>query len=579
MKPKDFFLNPSSASQRHYEALRLFYVDGRPAAQAASQLGLSPSYFKKLRFEFSKKLAQGHDPFFPEKKRGPQRRMTSDVTIAKIIALRKQNHSIQDIRVVLSADGTSLSLDTVDKILKEEGFAPLPKRTSRERIEVKVPRKLEAPQAVALEITNERFSTEQGAGALLFLPLLEKLGIVQAIRASGFPRTSCLSDVQSVLSFLALKLIGAERHSHDSTWNMDRALGLFAGLNVLPKSGTLSTYSYRVMRQATRNLLVELSRVFKDDEREEGEFNLDFKAIPHWGDESVLEKNWSGSRSRRIKSLLSLIVQDPSSGYISYTDAEIKHHNQNEAVLEFVDFWKEGRGVAPKMLIFDSKLTTYRNLDLLNRGKPRINFLTLRRRGKKLIDQVSKIPEDQWRKISVERAHESLQTVRVHDGLCKLRDYQGDVRQVILTDHGREKPAFLITNDFGLDVRLIVKKYARRWLVEQEINEQIVFFSLNHPSSSVVVKVDFDLCVSLLAHNLYRLTAQSLPGFESCMAPTLYRKFFENGANVEIQGSKVRVQLKKKTHLPILFEVPWLKEVTHLSWMGIDIEFLHGTSS
>jgi len=152
-------------------------------------------------------------------------------------------------------------------------------------------------------------------------------------------------------------------------------------------------------------------------------------------------------------------------------------------------------------------------------------------------------------------------------------------REIILTDHGREKPAFLITNDFELDLSLLVRKYARRWLVEQEINEQIVFFSLNHPSSSIVVKVDFDLCISLLAHNLYRVMARSLPGFENCTVPTLYRKFFENGATVQIQGSMATVRLKKKTHLPILLDVSWLKEVTRLSWMGIDIEFVHGTSS
>ena len=576
---KDFFLNPGSAAQRQYEALRLFYVDGLSADRAALQFGLSPSYFKKLRFEFSKSLGQDHNPFFPEKKRGPQKRFTNDQTISKIIALRKQNHSIQDIKAVLSGEGISLSLDTIDKILKAEGFAPLPKRTRKERLEVKIPQKIEAPQSVSFEIMNEHFSTEQGAGPLLFLPLLEKLGIVQAIRASGFPQTSVLSDVQSVLSFLALKLLGAERLSHDSSWNMDRALGFFAGLNVLPKSGTLSTYSYRVMRQANRNLLLELSRIFKDDEREEGEFNLDFKAIPHWGEASVLEKNWSGTRSRGIKSLLSLIVQDPSCGYVSYTDAEIKHRNQNEAVLEFVDFWKQGRGVAPKMLIFDSKLTTYKNLNVLNRSDPRIKFLTLRRRGKKLIDKVAKIPESEWQKVSVERAHGSSQLLRVHDGMCKLSDYQGDVRQVILTEHGRQKPTFLITNDLDLDVRQIVRKYARRWLVEQEINEQIVFFSLNHPSSSIVVKVDFDLCISLLAHNLYRHMSRMLTGFESCTVPTIHRKFLENGATVQVQGNEVTVHLKKKMHLPILFELPWLKEVTHLSWMGLNIKFVQGTSS
>ena len=579
VNPKDYFLQPSNATQRQYEALKAFYVGGLPAELAAAQFGFRPTYFKKLRFEFAKKLEQGHNPLFPEKKRGPRKRFTTDETVAGIIALRKQNHSIQDIKAALGAKGISLSLDTIDKILKAEGFAPLPKRTRQERLEVSIPRKLQAPPSMPLEIGKEQFTTEQGAGPLVFLPLIEKLGIVPIIQAAGFPQTSILSDVHSVLSFLALKLMGAERLSHDSIWNMDRALGFFAGLNVLPKSTTLSTYSYRVMRPANRQFLLELSRIFQDREGEEGEFNLDFKAIPHWGEASVLEKNWSGTRARGMKSLLSLIVQDPSTGYLSYTDAEIRHRNQSRAVLEFVDFWKEGRGVAPKMLIFDSKFTTYRNLNLLNQSNPPIRFLTLRRRGKNLVEQIAKIPESHWQKIRVERARAESQLVRVHDRPCQLRDYQGPVRQVILTDHGRQKPAFLLTNDFDLDVRQVVRKYARRWLVEQEINEQIVFFSLNHPSSSIVVKVDFDLCVSLLAHNLYCLLARELPGFENCTVSTIHRKFLETGATVHIEGNNVTVHMKKKTHLPILFEVPWMRETTNLSWMRLNIRFAQGTTS
>ena len=368
-----------------------------------------------------------------------------------------------------------------------------------------------------------------------------------------------------VLAFLALKLTGGKRWSHDSRWNMDRALGLFAGLNVLPKATALSTYSYRVTRQENRRLLERLSGIFQDERQEDGEFNLDFKAIPHWGDDSVLERNWSGSRSKAIKSLLALIVQQPATGQLAYPDAEIKHRDQAEAVFDFIDFWKQGRGGAPKLLIFDSKFTTYQHLNQINRSPEKIKFLTLRRRGKKLIERAEAIPDDRWQRINLSRAKGKYQYVRVHDGRCKLRYYEGEVREVILTDHGRNKPTFLITNDFDMEVHDIVHKYARRWLVEQEIAEQILFFQLNHPASSIVVKVDFDLTLSLLAHNLFRILTKQLPGFEHCTVDTINRKFLENGARVSIEGSTVRVHLKKKTHLPILFELPWIKQTTRLS--------------
>jgi len=579
MDPRDYFGTPNTAAQKQYEALRAFYYDGLNAVDAAAKVGFSHQYFKKLRFELVRKLSENMDPFFSIKKPGPKNRLTSNKTIKRIVAFRKQNYSIVDIKVALDAEGKKVSLDTIDKILKSEGFAPLPKRTRQESLAVALPSKLEALKSVPLEIIDEEFSSEIGVGPLVFLPLLENLGIVEAIQNAGFPGTSQISDVQSVLSFLALKLMGGMRWPHDTKWNMDRALGLFAGLNVLPKATTLSTYSYRVTRAQNRNFLVQLSRIFRDEKQEEGEFNLDFKAIPHWDNASVLEKNWAGARSKAMKSILSLIVQDPSTGNLSYTNAEIRHRDQNDAILDFVDFWKVGRGKAPKMLIFDSKFTTYNNLNKLNQSKEQIKFLTIRRRSKNLIKRIEKLPVEEWEKISVERSRGKYQKIRVHDGKCVLRHYEGEVRQVILTDHGRRKPTFLITNDFDIDVRDVVKKYARRWLVEQEIAEQIVFFNLNNPSSSIVVKVDFDLTLSLLAHNLYRILASHLPGFEHCTVETINRKFLETGARIKIKGKEITVNLKKKTHLPILFEVPWMHQTNQLSWIGVKIRYIQGTAS
>ena len=53
------------------------------------------------------------------------------------------------------------------------------------------------------------------------------------------PATSAL------LSLLALKLLHKERRSHISDFNFDEALGLFAGLNILPKTTFATDYSYR----------------------------------------------------------------------------------------------------------------------------------------------------------------------------------------------------------------------------------------------------------------------------------------------------------------------------------------------
>ena len=150
------------------------------------------------------------------------------------------------------------------------------------------------------------------------------------------------------------------------------------------------------------------------------------------------------------------------------------------------------------------------------------------------IESAEKKPEDEWQRARVEGRGRKLNVIKVNDGYTKLRNYDGEVRQVIIKDHGRQRPTFLITNDSDMDVREVVKKYARRWLVEKEISEQMVFFHMNQPSSSIVVKVDFDLTISLLVHNLYRYLSSHLSGFEHCTVSTIYRKFLENGATVKL---------------------------------------------
>ena len=108
---------------------------------------------------------------------------------------------------------------------------------------------------------------------------------------AGLPGSKMIPALQYFLSFLSLKLIGTERFAHMNDHSFDAGLGLFAGLNVLPKCTAMSTYSYSLdaihlhklqkafVRQADRIGLYDKSIV-----------NLDFHTIPHFGDESVLQE-------------------------------------------------------------------------------------------------------------------------------------------------------------------------------------------------------------------------------------------------------------------------------------------------
>ncbi len=93
------------------------------------------------------------------------------------------------------------------------------------------------------------------AGVFLFLPLLAGLGFHTLVRQAGYPGTEMIPADAALLSLLALKLLRKERLSHIEDLNLDHALGLFAGLNVLPKKTFVTDYSYRTQRQNQQDLL------------------------------------------------------------------------------------------------------------------------------------------------------------------------------------------------------------------------------------------------------------------------------------------------------------------------------------
>ena len=142
------------------------------------------------------------------------------------------------------------------------------------------------------------------------------------------------------------------------------------------------------------------------------------------------------------------------------------------------------------------------------------------------------------------------------------------IRQTVITGNGKIKPAIMLTNDFDLPAEAIVRKYARRWLVEKGIAEQIDFFHLNRLSSSMVIKVDFDFVMSILAHNLYRLLAMSIDRYQHITDERIYEKFIANSGDVVIEEKQIRIDLKKKRELPALLE--FLKKSTRFEyqWMG-----------
>jgi len=569
MEPVAFFLQPKSVAHKQYEALRMYYVEGISAHEVADRFGYTYRAFTSLVSSFRGKLSVNPPDtiFFVENT--PGRKISMETLGAKsvIIDMRKKYYSVPDIKVALDGLGQSISEKNIYNIVAAEGFSRLPRRTKLVKQQLdKV--QVQAEKSVPLNFENETFKSSN-AGILMFLSIIKNYEIDTVIAQSGYPGTTVINNASSILCFLALKLANRRRYSSDDTWCMDRGMGLFAGLNVLPKTAWYTSYSDRVTTEMNQSFLKQLHQLWMKNGLLEDTANLDFTTIPYWGDDSHLENNWPGKRGKALGSMLAVLAHDPDSGLIDYGGANVLQKDESAVVLEFLDFYREGskkKDNKLRYLIFDSKFTNYENLKKLDQNK--IKFITIRRRGKLILERIAKLPAKGWKNVKVECAGNKHRTLRVYDESVFLNGYDKNIRQITITGNGKIKPAIIITNDSLLPIEQIIRKYARRWIVEKSISDQIDFFHLNLVSSSMVIKVDFDLTMSILAHNLYRLFALELGRYADLSVQRLYDKFVLNGADIEIGARTIKVQLKKKRDLPLILEIMPKFNQQKYSWLG-----------
>ena len=241
------FTVPTAAAHRRYEALRAYFVEERSASEIAERFGYTKASVQTLISQYRQAdLVE----LFAQARPGPKRQPKKDAARDRAIELRRQRHGIEEIVAELERAGTPLSRTAVWEILRDAGLSRMPKPPAAPKPEPE-PERLSAPKVHVLADSDwpETGSVQtQHAGLFLLVPELIALDVAGLIEAAGWPSTSQLRAVHSVLSLLALKLSGRRRRSHVQSVVHDPALGLFCGVNVLPKTWHLTTYSYRTTR-------------------------------------------------------------------------------------------------------------------------------------------------------------------------------------------------------------------------------------------------------------------------------------------------------------------------------------------
>lgn len=569
----EYFKNPQSPRQKQYEAVRAVVHDKLPMGEVAEQFG----YETSTLYSLLRDAKRGRLELFPTVPRGPQEKRTPPEVQQKIVILRRQGLSTDDIHLGLADAGIDISARTVERILKEKGFGKLQRRTNKElgrsSQNTVIPERSEP-----LDFSDlEPFSIDCPAvGIFFFLPYILETGIIDIVRKCELPESSVIGSVPASLAMLALKLIGAKRLSHIGAYNQEPGLGIFAGLNVLPKPTYMCTYSCRcseTMLMKLQNHVITLMRE-KYPDFYSGEFiNLDFHSIPHFGNESELEKLWCGARGKAMKAANTVFAQDADSNAIVYTRADILRSEESEEVKKFVEYWKNIKGDVNETLVFDCKFTTYKILDDL--AADNVKFITLRKRHPKLIKATLELPDDKWRKAYIPIPKRKHKHVSVREKEVTLKDCNQALRQITIKDHGRSTPTFILTNNPELTLENILLVYAKRWRVENKLSELVAFFNLNALSSPIMVRIHFDIFWSVIADTLYHLLARDLRRFEDNLAPTISRKFIDMPGRIIYDGEKFTIKIRKRAHTPVLMDVKKLNTPFEIPWLdGKPIEII-----
>ena len=335
-------------------------------------------------------------------------------------------------------------------------------------------------------------------------PSLVRLGLEQMADTARLPGSKMIPRTHALRACLALKLWAIERKSHVMALVADEGLGLFCGLNRIPKKSYLSEYSSRTTPKHTSALLGAWHTGVLAEQAlfPAQSFDLDFHSVPYHGAHPSIERHYVSKRPRVL-----LRRCQPA----------------------------QGRG-APSGIPLPRVLETH-------------PWCSRR--------------QSSWRRIRLDVPARKYRTPRVWEKYVQLAGCR--LRQLYILDLGHDQPTVLVTNDTRTPKTLITR-YAQRMLIENAICDAVRFFHIDALSSAVAMKVDFDMTLLVIASGLYRRLAQRMRGYAECQARQIFRDLIDMPADVTITEREVEVRFHRRAHLPIIAASGLLDEPVTVPW-------------
>ena len=401
---------------------------------------------------------------------------------------------------------------------------------------------------------------------------MARLRFDRLVAAADYPGSEMVPAPAALLALLALKLLDKERRSHIDDFNFDEALGLFAGLNILPKKSFATDYSYRTARDKQLGLLRGWVTALAPALFPEADaFSLDFHPIPYRGDPTGLDRHYLPLRGKAGPSVLTFFALEQESRCLCYANANLTRADQPGELMRFVEFWHAVTGHDPRWLYFDCKVVDYPELSrVAARG---IHFVTIRRRGAAILRRLEAQP-----RVGLEGGRDRYaQAVPSNDPLHRRAGEASRLRGPDPPDR-RGRPGPREGDAVPLEspeetARNVIIRYAGRNRVEDGLGISVNFFHLDCLASEVRLNVDLDAVLTVMANGCYRWLGRRLRGFEKAAPKQLYRLFVETAGTVKVEDEEIVVRFDRRSHNPILREAALDREAVPIPWLG-DREFV-----
>lgn len=212
--------------------------------------------------------------------------------------------------------------------------------------------------------------------------------------------------------------------------------------------------------------------------------------------------------------MLALLAQDVDGRAFCYSNADIRKGEEAEEIFRFISFWERTHGQKPRHLVFDSKLTTYKGLVRLD--DLGIAFITLRRRTAKLLDEVAAVAASAWRTVELDVPARKFKTPPVFEQTVTVErpGFPPALRPGPRSRRAHHPPRQRAASPRSQAHHPLRPAHAHKNI----LSDVVRFFHMNALSSTVGLKIDFDMALLVIASGLYRLLARRLRGYRDAHA-------------------------------------------------------------